>query len=160
MNQRARQTLIDLSRRANPLVTAILSSRLHWLLSSGLLLITVTGRRSGRRYTIPVGYHESDGAIVVFVGEPSTKNWWRNYHARATVELRHRGKTIAGRAVVVPRDSAEYRRLADAVFRRSRVVPRIFNVAFDAVAGLTPAQVEELARNMAMVKIETERGRD
>jgi deazaflavin-dependent oxidoreductase (nitroreductase family) len=158
VNQRARQTLIDLSKRSNPLVTAILRSKLHWLLSRGLLLITVTGRRSGRRYTIPVGYHESDGAIVVLVGEPSTKNWWRNYHTRATVELRHRGKAIAGRAVVVPRDSAEYRRLADAVFRRSRMVPRIFNVDFDPVAGLTSAQAEELSCHMAMVRIETERG--
>jgi deazaflavin-dependent oxidoreductase (nitroreductase family) len=160
VNPRARQKLIDLSKRANPVVTAILRSRLHWPLSSGLLLLTVTGRRSGRRYTIPVGYHESDGAIVVLVGEPSTKNWWRNYHSPGTVELHHRGRTMTGSAAVVSREFAEYRRLADVVFRRSRMVSRIFNVAFDPVAGLTPAQVGELARHMAMVKIETERGRD
>lgn len=67
---------------------------------------------------------------------------------------------MAGRAAVVARESAEYRRLAESVFRRSRMVPRIFNVTFDPVAGLTPMQVEVLSHHMAMVKIETEHGRD
>jgi hypothetical protein len=40
-----------LNRTANPVVRAVLSSPLHPLLSHALVLITVTGRRSGRRYT-------------------------------------------------------------------------------------------------------------
>jgi len=46
-----------MNRFANPVVKWILRSRLHRLLSAHLLLISVTGRRTGRVYTIPVGYH-------------------------------------------------------------------------------------------------------
>ena len=53
--------------RINPLVAAVLRSPFHWLLSFGLMLITVTGRRSGRRYTIPVGY-QRHGDLLVTLG--------------------------------------------------------------------------------------------
>ena len=45
-----------LMTRLNPVIGAVLRSPLHPLLSHGLALLHVTGRRSGRRYWIPVGY--------------------------------------------------------------------------------------------------------
>lgn len=45
-----------LNRIANPVVTWLLRSSLHGILSGSTLLITVTGRKSGRIYTIPVNY--------------------------------------------------------------------------------------------------------
>jgi hypothetical protein len=41
--------------RLNPLIAGLLRSPLHPLLSPGLLLLTVTGRHSGRATAIPVG---------------------------------------------------------------------------------------------------------
>ena len=74
-----------LTSRLNPLVVAILRTPwVHWLLSPGLMLITVTGRRSGRRYTIPVGYQRDESDVIVLVSEARKKQWWRNYlEARA-----------------------------------------------------------------------------
>jgi len=157
MNQAARLRLIGLSSRSNVVVERVLRSRFHWLLSAGLLLLTVTGRRSGRRYTIPVGYHESDGAIVVFVGEPATKTWWRNYRTPSPVELLHRSRHIAGTARVIGSDEPDYRRLAEAVFRRASMVARIFDVRFDASKGLSPAQLRELAPRLVIVRIDASR---
>jgi hypothetical protein len=154
MNQGARRRLIDFSSRSNPLVLRILRSRFHWLLSSGLLLLTVTGRKSGRRYTIPVGYHEADGAIIVFVGEPATKKWWRNYRTPAPVELLHRSRRIAGIARVISNDEPDYRRLAEAGFRRSRMIPRIFDIRFDTSKGLPPEQLSQLVERLVIIKIE------
>jgi deazaflavin-dependent oxidoreductase (nitroreductase family) len=153
MSQAARRRLIGLSSRSNALVARILRSRFHWLLSGGLLLLTVTGRRSGRRYTIPVGYHETDEAIVVFVGEPSTKTWWRNYQTPGPVELLCRSRRVAGTAQVVASDDTDYRRLAETVFRRSGMVSRIFDLRFDASKGLSPEQVQELAKHLGIVRI-------
>lgn len=42
----------------NPVVKALIRSRLHGLASGSLALITVTGRRSGREHTFPVGYRQ------------------------------------------------------------------------------------------------------
>src|SRR5205807_3639321 len=46
------------NRTANPVLRMVLSSPLHPLVSRHLALITVTGRRSGRRHTFPVAYRE------------------------------------------------------------------------------------------------------
>ena len=87
-----------MNRAVNPLVKAVLSSPLHPLLSHGLALITVTGRRSGRRYTFPVGYHQDGDRIIVDVGWPERKRWWRNLTDGGSVEMRIRGKRRAGHA--------------------------------------------------------------
>jgi hypothetical protein len=50
---RARWTIVN--RTGNQAVRLLLRSPFHPLLSRGLLLITVTGRRSGRAFTFPVG---------------------------------------------------------------------------------------------------------
>ena len=68
------------------------------------MLLSYTGRRSGRRHTIPVIYVEDDGELLVFVGDAGRKVWWRNVREQAPVELRLRGRTVAGRAEVVPDD--------------------------------------------------------
>ena len=80
--------LVRLSIWLNPIIAPVLRSRLHWLLSPSLMLITVTGRKTGRRYTIPGGYHQVSDAIVVMVAEAPSKTWWRNYRTRTGRALR------------------------------------------------------------------------
>ena len=87
------------NRTANPVVRVVLSSPLHPLLSRGLALITVTGRRSGRRYTFPVGYHQAGERVLIDVGWPERKLWWRNLTDGGHVELRIRGNRRTGQAV-------------------------------------------------------------
>jgi deazaflavin-dependent oxidoreductase (nitroreductase family) len=87
-----------LNRTANPAVRAVLSSRLHPLLSRRLALITVAGRRSGRRYTFPVGYRQTGDRVIVNVGWPERKHWWRNLRHGGRVEMRIRGHRREGQA--------------------------------------------------------------
>src|SRR5437763_9928943 len=86
------------NRTASPVVRAVLSSPLHPLLSGGLALITVTGRRSGRRYTFPVGYRQDGDRVTVNVGWPQRKDWWRNLKQGGRVEMRIRGRRRVGQA--------------------------------------------------------------
>ena len=86
------------NRTANPVVRAVLSSPLHPLLSHGLALISVTGRQSGRRYTFPVGYRQDGDRVIVNVGWPERKRWWRNLTDGGRVEMRIRGHRFAGQA--------------------------------------------------------------
>ncbi len=86
------------NRTANPVVRAVLSSPLHPVLSRGLALITVTGRRSGRRYTFPVGYRQDGDRVIVNVGSPERKRWWRNLRHGGRVEMGIRGRRQAGHA--------------------------------------------------------------
>ena len=145
--------LVRLSTRMNPLVSAILASSLHWLLSPGLMLITVTGRKTGRRYTIPVGYHQVEDAIIVLVSDAPDKSWWRNYRTAGPIEVRLRGNSRRGCAQVLAADSPEFRRRAEQSFGRARVIPWIFGIDYDYHTGLTSAQVEALAAHAAIVRI-------
>jgi hypothetical protein len=88
-----------LNRTANPVVRAVLSSPLHPLLSRRLALITVTGRQSRRRYTFPVGYRQDGDRVIIHVGQPERKHWWRNLTETGQVEMRIRGTRCNGQAL-------------------------------------------------------------
>jgi F420H(2)-dependent quinone reductase len=89
-----------LNRVINPLVRLLIRSPLHPLVSRRIALITFTGRRSGRRYTIPVGYQIAGTRLTITVGSPERKVWWRNLRGTgAPVELVVRGHPRSGRAV-------------------------------------------------------------
>lgn len=85
----------------NPVVRAVLRSPAHRLLSGGLLLLTYTGRRSGAAYTIPVGYRRDGTALLITVGWPERKLWWRSLREPgAAVTARVRGEDVPMRAEV------------------------------------------------------------
>jgi hypothetical protein len=88
-----------LNHTANPLVKLLLRSPLHGLASGGLAVLTVTGRRSGRRFTFPVGYSRRDDRVTIDVGWPERKLWWRNLRKPAPVEIRIQGRDYRGTAV-------------------------------------------------------------
>ncbi|MGE5408195.1 MAG: nitroreductase/quinone reductase family protein [Syntrophothermus sp.] len=83
-------------------MAAVLRSPAHRLLSGSLLLLTVTGRRSGRRHTLPVGYARDGDLVYVLVGRYRAKRWWRNLIEPAPVRVRLRGEEIAGSAQAFP----------------------------------------------------------
>ena len=148
----------DSFTRLNPLIAGLLRTPvLHWLLSPGVMLLTVTGRRSGRRYTIPVGYRLEGDELTVMVSEARKKQWWRNYREPASVELRLRGRARRGMAEVVTPGSQEFRRRAEWLLRRVPGLPRVFGIALDRRAGLSDAQVDHLGREAAVVRIRLER---
>ncbi len=147
---------MDLDRlmtKLNPGIAWVLRSPLHPLLSRGLMLITVTGRRSGRRYTIPVGYQRDGAVVTVLVSKARRKSWWRNYRTPGPVELWLRGKVVRGEARVVGGGSEEFRAAVDATLRRLPWLGRQLGVAHERGAGLGPAQWRTLADETAVVKI-------
>jgi hypothetical protein len=83
------------NRVVNPLVRFALWSPFHSLLDGSLISITYTGRRSGRRFSLVTQYAQSDNQLVVVVGEPEKKKWWRNFRERTPVKIRLRGRLIA-----------------------------------------------------------------
>lgn len=80
---------------ANRVIPAILGMPvLHRLLSRELMLITFTGRKSGRSFTVPVSYAPAGEGVLFF----SNQRWWTNLRGGAPVILRLRGRTVSGYA--------------------------------------------------------------
>jgi len=59
-------------------------------------LLTFTGRRSGRQYTIPVSYQQRDNSVLMLTTK--ARSWWRNFEDEPEVELRLAGQTRTGTA--------------------------------------------------------------
>ncbi len=79
-------------RLANPPLRAVLASPLHRLCSGSLLVLSYTGRRSGRAHSIPLQYAHVAGELALVAGNASHKTWWRNFLTPAPVMV-----TIGGR---------------------------------------------------------------
>lgn len=90
--------LAVVNRTVNPLVGLVLRSPAHRLLSGSLLLLTVTGRRSGRSFTFPVGYAQRGDRLTVTAAWPERKRWWRNLRGGAPVTVLLRGTRRTGTA--------------------------------------------------------------
>ncbi len=80
--------------RANSVVEKILTSPAHRILSGSTVLIRYQGRRSGAEYTTPVQYADAHVGLVVLVGEPETKTWWRNFTDMGQLKVLLAGKWI------------------------------------------------------------------
>jgi deazaflavin-dependent oxidoreductase (nitroreductase family) len=139
--------------RLNPLIAGILRSPLHALLSGGLMLLTVTGRRSGRRFTFPVGYQRHGDELTVMVSEARSKSWWRNFREVGVVEMRVRGRELSGEAQLVAPGSAEFRSSCERTLRRMPWLGRVFRVDYDRQRGLGEEQLERLGEEIAVVRI-------
>ena len=69
----------------NDFMAWVLRSPFHSILSNGMMLITVVGRKTGKKYTFPVGYHHEGEYLWVITSRDRT--WWRNLQGGAEVGL-------------------------------------------------------------------------
>ncbi|HXD09045.1 MAG TPA: nitroreductase/quinone reductase family protein [Anaerolineales bacterium] len=69
----------------NGFISWVLRSPLHGILSHGMMLITVTGRKTGKKITLPVGYYCDEGSLWILTSRDRT--WWRNVEYAAEVSL-------------------------------------------------------------------------
>ena len=70
-----------------------------YIFMGNTMLITVTGRRTGKKYTTPVGFFREENCLWVITNRDRT--WWRNLRGGADVELHVRGKDIKGFAETI-----------------------------------------------------------
>ena len=144
----------SLVSRLNPLVCWVLRSPLHFIASPGLLLLSVTGRRSGRRHTFPVGYQRDGDVLTVMVSEAPSKQWWRNLHEPAPVEVVLRGRALTGRGLLVPAGSELFFRCVEETLRRVPGMGRVFGIRWDGRAKLSAEQRKRLSEKVAVVRIQ------
>jgi deazaflavin-dependent oxidoreductase (nitroreductase family) len=103
-----------------------------------LVLLTTTGRRTGRKHTVPLGYTEdADGNLLLFASAnaaPRDPEWYRNIEADPRVTVEITGKQWDTEAEILsgaPRDDA-YRRwiemaphVADHEQKTGRKIPMV-----------------------------------
>ncbi len=150
-----RQKRMTALRLANPIVRTILRSPFHGMLSRHLMLITIRGRRTGRPFTLPVGYLQEGDTVLVLIGEPERKTWWRNLEGGSTaVQVLLRGRTMEAVGDVLTWDTDREAEV-EALTRfatRSRGTARALGIERgDGIPD--PASVRAAAPDVVMVRI-------
>ena len=71
------------------------------LLGRGMLLLTTTGRKTGRAYTTPLQYYKDDSGIIIVGSNAANErhaDWWLNLLANPEAEVQIKRKTRRVRA--------------------------------------------------------------
>lgn len=72
-----------------------------------MLLLSVTGRKSGRTYTTPLVYFEDGGRYVVIGSDGGAKRdpqWWKNLEVNPTGQIRVGRETLKVKATLATGD--------------------------------------------------------
>ena len=144
-----------LHRVSNPVVTAVLGSRFHKLLSRSAAVLTVTGRRSGRRYHVPVQYAADGQAIYVVPGGWEHKTWWRNLiqPARVRILLEGRDMTGVGQAFSGDREPQLVTAGMTSYLTKFATSARVRGIARDPRGRPDPEQLQRAVPNEVIVRV-------
>jgi hypothetical protein len=138
----------DFFIKMNPLIKPILNTSFHYLLSSRLVLMRFTGRKSGKTFVTPVGYTAFDDTVVITLTETHNRNWWRNFREPWPMEIKLKGQWLQGEAVWIAPGCDEYIDWFEQIFNRDKFMPKIFKIHnYDRSQGLRPDQVDTLLSN-------------
>lgn len=137
----------------NAVAAALLRSPLHGLLSGRTLLLSFSGRRSGHRYTFPVGYYRHEGDTLVVV---PLHRWWTNLRAETPVAVWLKGREYGATARADHGDEATVTELAP-ILSASRALLRVCSVARDTQGRPDPESVRQVAQTLVLIRIHLKR---
>ena len=84
----------------NTIVIWLLKSPFHGLMSGNTVLLGYEGRKSGKRYIVPVNFVRvagEDGDLLLITSERG-RTWWRNLRGGSPVNLRLQGMRLTAPA--------------------------------------------------------------
>lgn len=117
------------------------------MIGQGVALLTFTGRRSGRSYTIPVSYHRDGDLVTIITKRP--RAWWRNFETPAEVGLRLAGHDYAGTAWIDTDDAGNLRFLTEYLKKRP-IDAKAYGLAKDEIV---EARIEALLPQLVIIRV-------
>jgi deazaflavin-dependent oxidoreductase (nitroreductase family) len=139
------------TKTKNQVPAVILRSPLHRLMSNKTLLLSYTGRRSGKEYATPINYHRVGPDVLVATDSP----WWHNFETPLSARVRLQGRDVAVTGQVVS-DADE---AADALSELVRAQPSYGRWAHVRVQGGEPDPGDvrtEIARGRHVIRLQLE----
>jgi hypothetical protein len=137
-------------RSGNILFSWLLRSPLHGVLSKSFMLVSVTGRKSGKVYTTPVNYHRAGEALqVISIRE---RTWWRNLRGQgAAANLRLQGKDIQTWGRVIENEQSVAQMLVDYLMEVPQV-GRYLGVKPGPDGKLSEDEIRQAAKDKVIVE--------
>ena len=132
----------------NPIMKGLLRSPLHRLLSGTLMLITYTGRKTGKQYTIPIGYFAwGEGELMSF----SSARWWTNLRGGTPVTLLLKGRRVQAVPTVIEKREAVIDTLEEFIKRLGPRAARRLPIGLPRYRESTRDDLRNVPRGIALV---------
>ncbi|MBI9051919.1 MAG: nitroreductase family deazaflavin-dependent oxidoreductase [Anaerolineaceae bacterium] len=122
------------------------------LMGKLVLLLTTTGRKSGKPRVTPLQYEEIDGAFYVGAARGLKADWVRNLQANPVAQIRVKNRNFNGQAEIV----TEPARIADFLAYRYQRHPRMLAAMLRGDGLSIPPirkELEAYAKELALVII-------
>jgi F420H(2)-dependent quinone reductase len=142
----------------NKVPAAVLRSPLHRAMSDKYLLLSFTGRKSGKRHTTPVAYLEEGEALLMTTDSP----WWKNLigkdGAGVPVSVRVKGREYEGIGEAVT-DEMEAVRVLHRFLQVQPGYGRFVGAKRGAGGRVDSFMLKEAARGRVVVRVRPARAR-
>lgn len=133
----------------NRIMIGLLRSPLHRLVSGSILLITFSGRKSGKLYTTPISYSRQGEAIIAFTHGA----WWKNLRGGALVTLGLQGNVVQGDAEAIAAEPEVILPYLRTHLRQVTRDARFYAVKVDAKGQLNEADLIQAAHHSVLLRI-------
>lgn len=139
-------------RVLNPVMMGLLRSPLHSIASGQIMILSFTGRKSGRAYATPVSYYQENHRVTCFTHAA----WWKNLGGGAEVKLviRRQEHTGIGNAINDDRE-----KMIDGLRKLLSAVPndaRFYDVSADENGELDQDDLARAIEQATMIEIQLE----
>jgi hypothetical protein len=114
----------------------LLKSPLHGLVSGSTLLVTVTGRKTGKQITTPVNYIRLEDGLCTLSSRDRT--WWRNLRGDSGCVIWLRGKETPAKGEVFE-DPTEVAAALRKYIQAAPFMAKYLQVRRDAASGILNA---------------------
>jgi deazaflavin-dependent oxidoreductase (nitroreductase family) len=121
------------------------------MLSKEFMLITLTGRKSGKSYTLPVNYLR-DGDVL-WVTSYRRRTWWRNLQGGAPVAVILAGRELKGRGEALVDERAVAKSLRGYLQKMPRYA-KYYGIALDPAGQPVPEDCARAAQERVMIRID------
>ncbi len=135
----------------NSIMAWLLRSPLHGMLSQSFMLISVTGRKSGRTISTPVNYVR-DGNVL-WVTSQRDRKWWRNLKGGGPVSVLLEGRQLSGHGDATVEPQVVASRLAT-VLHQVPQYAKYYHVGLDSRGQPVRSDCERSAQDRVVVRID------
>ena len=118
------------------------------------MILSFTGRKTGKRYSTPVGYAWEGDHVIVVTYSP----WRNNFKEPALVQMRIQGKSVSGTAVLVNDPMRIKQLLHTLLLTRGKEMMQRMGLWVDDLDSLSPEAVQQATQGSYFIDVNTKGG--
>ncbi len=134
----------------NKLISRLLRSPLHRMLSKSTLVLSFRGAKSGKQFTFPVGYYDLQGNTLFVI---PLHRWWTNLRGHVPVTIWLKGRKYQAIASASQGDEKTAQALQRLIGESANLI-RLYKITSNDQGQLDPDRLGQVAHALPLVRIQ------